>query len=97
VQQLVRLSGADRPGITAAVLAALDRGGVVLHEMDQLVVRGNLTLDLLVEARGATDLAGLLGPLASELGVRLDVEPAPPAAGRVPARRAPSSPSSRPD
>jgi len=79
LQHLVRLSGADRPGITAAVLAALDAAGVVLHEMDQLVVRGNLTLDLLVEAPGAVDLAGALGPLAPELGVRLDIEPAPPA------------------
>ena len=77
LQHLVRLSGTDRPGITAAVLAALDDAGVVLHEMDQLVVRGSLTLDLLVEADAAAHLAGILQPLAGELGVRLDVEPAP--------------------
>jgi phosphoserine phosphatase len=84
LQQLVRLSGSDRPGITAAVLAELDAAGVVLHEMDQLVVRGNLTLDLLVEVAGALDLGGTLGPLAAELGVRLDIEPAPPVAAGVP-------------
>ena len=78
LQHLVRLSGSDRPGITAAVLAALDTAGVVLHEMDQLVVRGNLTLDLLVEAGGASDLTSTLAPLAQELAVRLDIEPAPP-------------------
>jgi len=83
-QQLVRLSGADRPGITAAVLAALDRSGVVLHEMDQLVVRGNLTLDLLVDTGSDVELPGLLGPLASELGVRLEVESAPPAQPAAP-------------
>jgi phosphoserine phosphatase len=85
LQHLVRLSGTDRPGITAAVLAALDAAGVVLHEMDQLVVRGSLTLDLLVEAPGGADLVGTVGPLAEELGVRLDIEPAPPARGNVPA------------
>ena len=79
LQQLVRLSGTDRPGITAAVLAALDAAGVALFEMDQLVVRGKLTLDLLVETTGATDLDVTLGALATDLGVRLDVEPAPAA------------------
>jgi phosphoserine phosphatase len=76
-QQLLRVSGADRPGITAGVLTELDQAGVVLLEMDQLVVRGNLTLDLLVEADAAVDLARTLGPLVGRLGVRLDVEPAP--------------------
>lgn len=84
LQQLVRLSGSDRPGITASLLAALDEAGVVLHEMDQLVVRDNLTLDLLVEADGGLDLASALAPLAGELGVRLDVEPAPAARPTVP-------------
>jgi phosphoserine phosphatase len=78
LQLLVRLSGTDRPGITAAVLTDLAAAGVVLHEMDQLVVRGKLTLDLLVEAPVALDLTGVLEPLAELLGVRLDVEPAPP-------------------
>jgi phosphoserine phosphatase len=87
--ELVRLSGADRPGITAGVLSALDDRGVHLLEMDQLVVRGNLTLDLLVEAPGDVDLAGLLRPLAVTLGVQVAVEPAPPASsGSMPASRA---------
>lgn len=84
-QRLLRLSGSDRPGITAAVLATLDREGIVLHEMDQLVVRGNLTLDLLVEAEPDLDVAARLGPLADELRVRLEVEAAPPAATGAPA------------
>jgi len=79
LQQLVRLSGADRPGITAAVLTELDRAGVVLLEMDQLVVRGNLTLDLLVEVDAGSDLDVVLGPLTGRLGVRLDVVAAPAA------------------
>jgi phosphoserine phosphatase len=79
LQHLVRFSGADRPGITAAVLAELDRLGIVLYEMDQLVVRGNLTLDLLVEAPAEVMVAAALAPLADELRIRIDVEPAPPA------------------
>lgn len=86
-QRLVRLSGADRPGITAALLTALDAADVVLHEMDQLVVRGNLTLDLLVDAGDTPDLAAVLAPLAADLGVRLDVEDAPPATVPAPAIR----------
>jgi phosphoserine phosphatase len=77
--ELVRLSGADRPGITAGVLAALDEQGVLLLEMDQLVVRGNLTLDLLVEAPPEVSLGAVLAPLATSLDVRLTVEAAPPA------------------
>ena len=76
-QRLVRVSGTDRPGITAAVLEALAGADVSLLEMDQLVVRGKLTLDLLVAAPVAVDLDGLLVPLAGDLGVRVDVEPAP--------------------
>jgi phosphoserine phosphatase len=84
LQHLLRVSGADRPGITAAVLAALDDAGAVLHEMDQLVVRGNLTLDLLIEAATTLDLTGVLRPIATELGIRLDIEPAPPAGQSAP-------------
>jgi phosphoserine phosphatase len=78
-QHLVRLSGTDRPGITAAVLAELDRLGIILFEMDQLVVRGNLTLDLLVEAPAGMSPAVELAPLSDELRIRIDIESAPPA------------------
>lgn len=78
-QYLVRLSGADRPGITAAVLSELDRHGIVLFEMDQLVVRGNLTLDLLIEAPTGVSADVVLAPLAEELRIRVDIELAPPA------------------
>jgi phosphoserine phosphatase len=83
-QQLVRLAGSDRPGITSAVLAALDEAGVTLLEMDQIVVRGNLTLDLLVAAPGGIALEPILGPLAQQLAVRLGIEPAPDSARATP-------------
>ncbi len=45
---LVRISGRDAPGITAGLLDILSIGGAQVHDMEQVVVRGRLTLDLLV-------------------------------------------------
>jgi phosphoserine phosphatase len=77
--QLVRCSGVDRPGITAAVLGSLDPAGAVLLEMDQLVVRGQLTLDLLVEGIGADDLREALLPLVERLELHVSIVDAPDA------------------
>ena len=78
---LVRCAGPDGPGITAAVLAAVEAAGATLIEMDQLVVRGRLTLDLLVEAgAGGTALADGLAVVASERGLDVSLEPGPDAA-----------------
>jgi len=77
--QLVRCSGVDRPGITAAVLGSLDAAGAVLLEMDQLVVRGQLTLDLLVEGIGADDLREALLPLVERLELHVSIVDAPDA------------------
>ena len=46
---LVRVSGHDRPGITAGLLRILSEGGAQIHDMEQIVVRHRLTLDLLVD------------------------------------------------
>lgn len=45
---LVRINGADAPGITAGLLDILSLSGASVHDMEQIVVRGRLTLDLLV-------------------------------------------------
>ncbi len=45
---LVRISGHDAPGITAGLLDILAMGGAEVHDMEQIVVRGRLTLDVLV-------------------------------------------------
>jgi phosphoserine phosphatase len=47
---LVTLTGPDRPGVTAAVFAALSLPGVEVLDVEQVVVRGNLTLAVLVTA-----------------------------------------------
>ena len=45
---LVRISGRDGPGITAGLLDILSLGRAEVFDMEQVVVRGRLTLDLLV-------------------------------------------------
>ncbi|HEX2369198.1 MAG TPA: ACT domain-containing protein, partial [Acidimicrobiia bacterium] len=45
---LVRVSGTDRPGITAGLLRVLAAGGADVLDMEQVVVRDRLSLGLLV-------------------------------------------------
>ncbi len=44
----MHVSGRDRPGITAGLLGVLADSGVELYDMEQVVVRERLTLDLLL-------------------------------------------------
>ena len=45
---LVRVSGRDRPGITAGLLEVLAEHDVDVYDMEQVVVRERLTLDVLI-------------------------------------------------
>ncbi|GAA3621269.1 phosphoserine phosphatase SerB [Microlunatus ginsengisoli] len=49
---LVRIFGHDRPRLTHELLSLLDEQGAVLEDMEQLVVRERLTLDVLVRLDG---------------------------------------------
>ncbi|MGH3744606.1 MAG: phosphoserine phosphatase SerB [Mycobacteriales bacterium] len=49
-RQLVTVTGHDRPGVTADLLAALSGPGVALLDAEQVVVDGRLVLSLLVAA-----------------------------------------------
>ncbi len=54
---LVTVTGQDRPGVTSAVFEALTRAGVEVLDVEQVVVRGHLTLGVLVTSgpdEGAT-------------------------------------------
>lgn len=53
---LVRLSGQDRPGITAGVLGVLASADVHVYDMEQVIVRGRLTLDILVGVSAGDDV-----------------------------------------
>lgn len=45
---LVRISALDRPGITAGLMGVLTAGEAALLDVEQIVVRGRLTLDILI-------------------------------------------------
>lgn len=74
----VRCSGRDRPGITAAVLDVLAANGCNLRDMEQLVVGGRLTLDVIVDDTFAhatrQQLIANLHALQERHDVAIDVE-----------------------
>ncbi|HKX75199.1 MAG TPA: phosphoserine phosphatase SerB [Acidimicrobiia bacterium] len=45
---LVRLSGPDRPGITAGLMQVLDAGGCELYDVEQVVLRNRLNLSVVI-------------------------------------------------
>ncbi len=71
---LVRCTGRDRPGITAGLLAVLEDSGAELFDMEQVVVRGRLTLDLSIGLGGSDDVLKELLFHAWEQGLQLDFE-----------------------
>ncbi len=71
---LVRVTGRDRPGITVGLLGVLSRGGADVYDMEQLVVRERLTLDLLISVPTGADLLKDLLFFGWENGIELDFE-----------------------
>lgn len=45
---LIRVSGQDRPGITAGLMSVLDDSDVEILDVEQVLVRGRLSLDVLI-------------------------------------------------
>ncbi|GGI06406.1 phosphoserine phosphatase SerB [Egicoccus halophilus] len=71
---LVRCTGRDRPGITTGLLGVLADTGAHLYDMEQVVVRERLTLDLLIGvSTGDNALKDLLFH-GWEQGFQLDFE-----------------------
>lgn len=71
---LVRLSGTDRPGITAGVLSVLASADVHVYDMEQVVVRGRLTLDILVGVSAGDDVLKELLYWGFTSGVNVEFE-----------------------
>ncbi|GAA4976642.1 phosphoserine phosphatase SerB [Kineococcus glutinatus] len=72
---LATLSGRDRPGLTAALLRAVQALGVEVLDVEQIVVRGHLSLALLLTegaAPGAVEAAP--APAAAAAGLHLRCE-----------------------
>lgn len=73
---LFTLTGPDRPGVTTAVFQVLIRSGVEVLDVEQVLVRGHLTLAVLV-TKGA-DEAGMIAAVrlvGNELGLDVSGEP----------------------
>ncbi len=71
---LVHVSGRDRPGITAGLLAVLAHADAELYDMEQVVVRERLTLDLLVGIGEHDDVLKELLFHGFQQGLNLDFE-----------------------
>jgi phosphoserine phosphatase len=52
---LVTVTGRDRPGVTERLFTALEAGGAHVLDVEQVVVRGHLTLAALLDAHGRED------------------------------------------
>ncbi len=82
---LVRVTGRDRPGITAGLMHILDEAGADVEDMEQVVLHGRLSLGLEVTVPGGRDLLKELLLFGWEREVEIDfevaeepVEPRPP-------------------
>ena len=53
---LITVTGHDQPGVTSALFEVLSRHKVEMLNVEQVVIRGRLTLGVLVA--GASDVAG---------------------------------------
>ncbi len=68
---LLTLTGEDRPGVTSALFDALAAVGADVLDLEQVVVRGHLTLAVLLVAEGRS---GALVTAAEEAGTRLGMD-----------------------
>ena len=84
---LVRVSGPDRPGITAGLMAVLAEADASVQDVEQVVVRQRLTLGLVVEVPAGRDVLKELLLFGWEHDVAVDFEVVEP----DPVDRAPAS------
>ncbi|MGF6885863.1 phosphoserine phosphatase [Nocardia sp. GAS34] len=72
---LITVTGPDKPGVTSVLLAALAHNGVSLLDVEQVVIRGRLTLGVLVSCPGDPEgLQDELEDAMASIGMQVDVE-----------------------
>jgi len=72
---LVTVTGPDRPGVTSVLLAAMSRHEVSLLDVEQVVIRGRLTLGVLVTCpRDPEALQDEVEEAMNTVGMAVDVE-----------------------
>ncbi len=74
---LVTVTGPDRTGVTATLTGILSQQGATLHDIEQVVVQGQLTLCLLVGVPETRDVLKELLFAAKQLDMELDFKPVP--------------------
>jgi len=85
---LITVTGPDRTGVTATLTGILSQQGATLHDIEQVVVQGQLTLCLLVDVPETRDVLKELLFSAKQLGMELDFKPVATADGDGEARSA---------
>lgn len=71
---LVTLTGHDRPGVTSTLFDAVAPTGAIVLDLEQVVVRGQLTLAVLLRpSSSADDLGTLVGEVGDRLGLTVSV------------------------
>jgi phosphoserine phosphatase len=82
---LITVTGRDRPGLTAALCAALDEQGARILDMEQVVIRDRLILGILVFVGGdQPELRAALTAIATQRSMQIEFESM---ASRPPGRR----------
>ncbi|CAM3761549.1 phosphoserine phosphatase SerB [Smaragdicoccus niigatensis] len=72
---LITVTGQDRPGVTSVLLAALARHDVSLLDIEQVVIRGQLTLGVLIRCHpNCEDLQEQLEQAMATVGMHVDVQ-----------------------
>src|SRR5262245_15259905 len=72
---LLTVSGKDRPGVTSAMFRTLTRAGVEVVDIEQIVLRRQLILGILVTApRDWKKLRAAVEATAEELGMHVEVD-----------------------
>jgi phosphoserine phosphatase len=72
---LITVTGPDRTGVTSTLTGILSQQGATLHDIEQVVVQGQLTLCLLVDVPETRDVLKELLFSAKQLGMQLDFKP----------------------
>jgi phosphoserine phosphatase len=74
---LITVTGPDRTGVTATLTGILAQQGATLHDIEQVVVQGQLTLCLVVGVPETRDVLKELLFAAKQLDMELDFKPVP--------------------
>jgi len=74
---LIRVTGPDHPGITAKLMTVLDGASATIDDIEQIVIRGRLTLGIAVDIPEGRDLLKEVLLFGWEQGVEVDFEVVP--------------------